>query len=57
MLSLTRKPSESFTFQIKDNNGNVTEFVQYITNIKGKQVRVGFDLPNNVNVVRTELIK
>ena len=48
MLILTRRVGEAV--QIGDN------VVVRVLGVKGGQVRIGFDVPKEVNVMRTELL-
>lgn len=52
MLKLTRRERETITLFTAD--GEVTISVE---KIKGKQVSVGIEAPDSVEVVRTELLK
>ncbi len=47
MLILTRKPGESIFL---DNNIQIT-----IISIQGKQVKIGLDVPSEINVYREEV--
>ncbi len=51
MLMLTRNINQSFI--IKTNDGDIAVI---ISNVKGKQVRVGIEAPDSVSIWRTELL-
>ena len=48
MLVLTREPGQAV---------QVGENIQlYVLSVKGSQVRLGFEAPKHINIVRTELL-
>ena len=51
MLKLSRKEAESITLFTDQG-----EIVIHIRKIRGSQVRIAVDAPDDVNVVRTELL-
>ena len=50
MLGLTRKPGEFVTLYTSDGPIRI-----YVKEIKGLQVRIGFDAPDDVEIVRGEI--
>ena len=51
MLILTRYPDQSVILQLP--NGDNIEV--YINSIKGQQVKLGIDAPDNISILRDEL--
>ena len=51
MLVLTRTPNQSIILQLP--NGDNIEV--YVNDIKGQQVKIGIDAPDNVSILRDEL--
>jgi sRNA-binding carbon storage regulator CsrA len=57
-LSITSKyTSEKITFQVTDDSGKVVQFSQLISQVDGKRVRLNFEAPANVKILREEIIK
>jgi len=60
MLVLTRRENESVVLTISPVEGTDLSSAQPITielvDIKGNQARIGITAPDNVNVVRSELL-
>ncbi len=50
MLDLTRRPNESIRLYTSDGVIEIT-----VNKIKGQQVRIGFDAPRSVSIVRREI--
>ncbi len=50
MLDLTRRPDESIRLYTSDGVIEIT-----VNKIKGQQVRIGFDAPRSVSIVRREI--
>jgi len=55
-LVLTRKTGEALCFSIKDSDGSDTDFTLSIDKTIGNQVRLSVDAPENVQVLREELL-
>jgi sRNA-binding carbon storage regulator CsrA len=55
-LTLTRKPFEELILQFEDSSGEIIEVIQTITKITGNQVRFSTSAPNNVKIIRGELL-
>ena len=51
MLVLTRTPNQSIILQLP-NGDNIQV---YVNDIKGQQVKIGIDAPDNVSILRDEL--
>ena len=56
-LVLTRKPGEALCFIIKNTDNTSTEFKLSIDKTHGSQVRLSVDAPDNVRVLREELVE
>jgi len=52
MLTLTRRPDQSIIIETTDGPIVIT-----ITGIKGNQVRIGFEAPDNVDIWREEIME
>ena len=55
-LSLSRKENQSIAFQVKDSNGSVQDFSLSVTDIGVSQVKLTVEAPEEVKVVRSELL-
>ena len=58
-LALTRTSSENrneLHFHIQDSNGEIIPVIQTIEKVKGKQVRIYIEAPDNVKIFRGELL-
>ena len=56
MLVLTRKKNESVVLTIKSVSGNDVPIIIELVDIKHRQVRIGIDAPECVDVKRSELL-
>ena len=52
MLVLTRNTKNSIVIETSDGTIEIT-----VCRVKGDQVRIGVDAPNNVNIWRSELLE
>jgi len=55
-LVLTRKTGEALCFNITNSDETSTEFKLSIDKANGNQVRLSVDAPENVQVLREELL-
>jgi len=58
-LALTRTPSEDrneLLFYVQDSNGQTIPIKQTIEKVRGKQVRIYIEAPENVKIFRGELL-
>ena len=53
MLIVTRRPGESIVIELPDGE----QIAITVLEVKGKQVRLGTDAPDDVPIVREELVE
>ena len=57
-LALTREPKANkneLLFYVEDSNGELITIKQTLKSIKGRQVKISFEAPNSVTILRGEL--
>lgn len=57
MLVLTRVPEETITLIINEGSENEIRALLTVVRIERNKVRLGFDAPSNIKIIRTEIIK
>jgi len=55
-LTLTRKLGEELFFSIENLDGSSTDFKLAVTKQKGNQTRLSIQAPENVKIMRGELL-
>lgn len=55
-LTVTRKECEALILRIKDSSGEMIEIVQTINYIEGKSAKINTKAPEEVKILREELI-
>ncbi|KZZ37876.1 MULTISPECIES: carbon storage regulator [unclassified Oleiphilus] len=58
-LALTREAKQNkneLFFHIRDSNGELITIRQSVASVKGRQVRINIQAPDNVGIVRGEIV-